>query len=49
MQTSLIFQYIIIAVIVLLATYSLFKIIRRNFASRKPAKGEFGCNRECGQ
>lgn len=48
METSLIFQYIIIAVIVLFAGYSLFKIITRNFTSKKPKKGEFGCDQECG-
>lgn len=44
----MILQYIIIAAIVLFAGYSLFKIIRRNFSSKKPKHGEFGCDRECG-
>ena len=48
MDNSLVFQYIIIAVIVLIAGYSLFKIIVRNFSSKKPKKGEFGCDQECG-
>ncbi len=48
MDDSLIFQYVIIAVIVLIAGYSLFKIIARNFSSKKKKKGEFGCDQECG-
>ena len=48
MDDSLIFQYVIIAVIVVIAGYSLFKIIARNFTSKKPKKGEFGCDKECG-
>ncbi|WP_373709682.1 hypothetical protein [Kaistella sp.] len=48
MEESLIFQYVIITVIVLIAGYSLFKIIVRNFSSKKPKKGEFGCDQECG-
>jgi hypothetical protein len=48
MGNSMMIQYFIIAVIVLFAGYSLLKIIARNFSSKKPKKGEFGCDRECG-
>lgn len=48
METSLIFQYVIIAAIVSFAGYSLFKIVANNFNSKKKKKGEFGCDKECG-
>jgi hypothetical protein len=47
-MNSLIFQYIIIAVIFLAASFYLFKIISKNFSTKKQKKGEFGCDRECG-
>ncbi|CAM3183905.1 hypothetical protein [Kaistella daneshvariae] len=48
MDNSLLFQYLIIAVIVLVAGYSLFKIIARNFSSKKfKSKGKPGCDRDC--
>lgn len=48
MDNSLIFQYVIIAVIVLFAGYSLFKIIAKNFGSKKFKKGKPGCDSDCG-
>lgn len=48
MENSLILQYILIAVIVLFAGYSLFKIIRKNFATKKFKKGKPGCDSDCG-
>ncbi len=48
MDNSLIFQYVIIAALVLFAGYSLFKLISANFSSKKKKKGEFGCDQECG-
>ena len=48
MDTSLIFQYVIIAALVLFAVYSLFNLISGNFTSKKKKKGEFGCDQECG-
>jgi hypothetical protein len=47
MGNSLIFQYLIIAIIVLFASYSLFKIIARNFSSKKFKKGKPGCDKDC--
>jgi hypothetical protein len=47
MGNSLIFQYLIIALIVLFASYSLFKIIARNFSSKKFKKGKPGCDKDC--
>ena len=48
MGTSLIFQYVLIAVIVLFAGYSLFKVIAGNFSSKKfKKKGKPGCDRDC--
>ena len=40
MDSSLVFQYILIIAIVLFAGYSLFKIIKKNFASQKFKKGK---------
>ncbi|WP_156831975.1 hypothetical protein [Kaistella palustris] len=49
MEVSLTFQYILIGAVVLAASYSLFRIIRRGFTSKKGKKhAEFGCNNECG-
>lgn len=48
MDSSLIFQYLLIAVIVLFAGYSLFKIIKKNFVSKKFKKGKPGCDSDCG-
>ena len=48
MDTSLIFQYILIAAIVLFAGYSLFKMIKKNFTSKKFKKGKPGCDSDCG-
>ncbi|MEC5158683.1 hypothetical protein [Chryseobacterium sp. MP_3.2] len=48
MDNSLIFQYIIIAALVLFAGYSLFNIVADSFSSKKKKKGEFGCDQECG-
>lgn len=49
MDTSLILQYVLIAAIVLFAGYSLYKIIARNFSSKKfKNKGKPGCDSDCG-
>lgn len=48
MDNSLILQYLVIAVIVLFAGYSLFKIVAKNFSSKKfKNKGKPGCDRDC--
>jgi hypothetical protein len=47
MDNALVFQYIIIAVLVLYAGYSLLKLIAGNFSSRKLKNGEFGCDKGC--
>ena len=49
MDSSLVFQYILIIAIVLFAGYSLFKIIKKNFASKKFKKGKPGCDSDCGR
>jgi hypothetical protein len=49
MDNSLIFQYVIIAAIVLFAGYSLFRMLVDNFNPSKKKKGEFGCDNECGK
>lgn len=41
-------QYFFIAVIVLFAGYSLFKMIKKNFTSKKFKKGKPGCDSDCG-
>ena len=49
MDNSLIFQYVLIAAIVFAASYSLFRIIRKNFSSKKFKKtGKPGCDSDCG-
>lgn len=48
MDNSLILQYLIIAAIVLFAGFTLFKIIRKNFAPKKFKKGKPGCDSDCG-
>ncbi|MEC5158684.1 hypothetical protein [Chryseobacterium sp. MP_3.2] len=45
---SLVFQYIIIALIVLFAGYYLFKIIAKNLAPKRFKKGKPGCDSDCG-
>lgn len=48
MDTSLLIQYIIIAVIVIFAAYSLYKVIAKNFSAKKFKKGKPGCDKDCG-
>jgi hypothetical protein len=49
MDDSLIFQYVIIAVIVVIAGYSLFKVVAKNFSTKKFKKsGKPGCDSDCG-
>ncbi|UJF30831.1 hypothetical protein L0B70_05480 [Kaistella sp. 97-N-M2] len=48
MESSLIFQYILVAVAVLAAGYYLFGIIKKNFSSKKFKKGKPGCDSDCG-
>ncbi len=45
---SLVFQYIIIALVLLFAGYYLFKIIRKNLSLKKFKKGKTGCDSDCG-
>ncbi|SEV82060.1 hypothetical protein [Kaistella antarctica] len=48
MDNSLLVQYLIIAVIVVIAAYSLFKVIAKNFSSNKfKKKGKPGCDSDC--
>ncbi|MCU7614551.1 hypothetical protein N0B16_08890 [Chryseobacterium sp. GMJ5] len=48
MNTSLIFQYIIILLSVTFACYSLYRIIRKNFAPKKFDHKKPGCDKDCG-
>ncbi|MBB4806983.1 flagellar biogenesis protein FliO [Chryseobacterium defluvii] len=48
MSTSLIFQYILILLIVALACYSLFRMIRKNFAPKKFSSKRTHCDKDCG-
>ncbi|WP_166668355.1 hypothetical protein [Chryseobacterium daecheongense] len=48
MSTSLIFQYIIVLLVVGFACYSLFRIIRKNFAPKKFSSKRTNCDKDCG-
>ena len=48
MESSLLVQYIIIAVVVIFAGYSLYKVIAKNFSARKFKEGKPGCDKDCG-
>lgn len=48
MDDSLVFQYVLIVAIVFAAGYSLLRIIRKNFSSKKFKKGKPGCDSDCG-
>lgn len=48
MVSSLLLQYILVAAIVLFAVYSLFKIIKKNFAPKKFSSKRSNCDRDCG-
>lgn len=48
METSLVIQYIIIALAVAFAGWYLFKIIRKAFSPGKFKKGKPGCDSDCG-
>lgn len=48
MDSSLLLQYILIAAIVLFACYSLFKIIKKNFAPKKFSSKKTNCDSDCG-
>jgi len=41
-----IYQNIIIGIIILMSLYSLFRVIKKNFSSRKD--GKHNCNKGCG-
>ncbi len=47
METSLLIQYIIIAVLVLAACYSIFKIFKKNFSPKKFKDNDNGCSSKC--
>ena len=48
METSLLIQYLVIAIVVLFAGYSLYKLIARNFSAKKFKNGKPGCDKDCG-
>ncbi|WP_172281619.1 hypothetical protein [Chryseobacterium sp. LAM-KRS1] len=48
MNSSLIFQYIIVLLIVGFACYSLLRVIRKNFAPKKFSSKGGGCDKDCG-
>ncbi|SFI37021.1 hypothetical protein [Halpernia frigidisoli] len=47
-MNALVFQYIIIAIVFLVAGFYLFKIIAKNFSAKKFKKGKPGCDQDCG-
>ncbi|WP_294218350.1 hypothetical protein [uncultured Chryseobacterium sp.] len=48
MDTSLIIQYILILLIVAFACYSLFRVLRKNFAPKKFSSKRNSCDKDCG-
>lgn len=48
MDSSLIFQYVLIALLVAFACYSLFKIFKKNFAPKKFSSKRSSCDKDCG-
>lgn len=47
-MNALVFQYIIVFAVVLAAAYSLFNIIRKNFAPKKFDSKRTHCDKDCG-
>lgn len=45
---SMLFQYILIAVIVLFAGYYLFKMLAKTFGAKKFKKQDSDCDSDCG-
>lgn len=48
MDSSLLFQYILVAAIVLFAAFSLIKILKKNFAPKKFSSKRSNCDQDCG-
>ncbi len=48
MENALILQYLLVAVIVIFAAYSIFKILKKTFSPNKFKKGKPGCDSDCG-
>ncbi|MBD8083037.1 hypothetical protein IC610_11490 [Chryseobacterium sp. GCR10] len=48
METSLIIQYIILALVFGFACYALFRILKKNFAPKKFDSKRTGCDNDCG-
>lgn len=44
---SMVFQYILLALVFIFACYSIFRIIRKNFISKKNGAKDKGCDRGC--
>lgn len=47
-MNTLYLQYIIIAVLVFAACYFIFRIIKKNFAPKKPDNERTQCDKNCG-
>ena len=47
-MNSLTIQYIILAALVVVACYSIFNLIRKNFAQKKFSSKHTGCDKDCG-
>lgn len=45
---SVIIQYIILALLFLFACFYIFKLLRKNFSSKKFKSGKPGCDQDCG-
>ncbi|WP_262150085.1 hypothetical protein [Chryseobacterium foetidum] len=48
MDISLILQYVIVFLLVAFAGYSLYKVFRKNFSTKKFKSGGGGCDKDCG-
>ncbi len=45
---TLILQYIIIGLVFAFAVYSVFRIFRKNFSTKKFSNNKTGCDKNCG-
>ncbi len=48
METSLLIQYVIIAVLLIAAFYYIFKIFRKKFSLRRKGSNSNNCDSDCG-
>jgi ABC-type nickel/cobalt efflux system permease component RcnA len=48
MDSSLIVQYVLVLLIVAFACYSLFRVLKKNFAPKKFSSKRTNCDKDCG-